>query len=227
MKRFTIVSILVFSSLAGVFALDGVDFRGGLTWIGSPPYTPASDDGAPTGAPSPILNAFGISFPVGLGGVLHLEPGLTLFGTQYAVIPGYTKTVPVEREYASAVWFLSALVDLSLVVDIPLSQAIRLGFDFGAAFHGRIPIGGWGDGWDQLDEMAAYFYGQARYLYPLAGLRFSWKPPTSERLELIIRGRSYFPLFHAWDGEEVGFVDQFLVSGSIGLRILPGATQTP
>ena len=213
-----LVSFLLGSVTAG--ALESIDGYAGLLWIGNPPYTPASDEGAPTGAPSPILNTFAIALPISLGGPFYLVPEIGLFGTQYGLVTGHAKTVPVEREFADAIWFLGALVELGLWLDITISDFISLGFDIGASFLGRIPMFPWGDGWSQLGDMTSYLYGEARYLYPEVGVNLSFRPEALENLEIVARGKSYFPIFHAWDNEESDFVDQFMVTFSLGLRFM-------
>ncbi len=221
MSRITVICIVVLIFAAGVAgALESVDAYSGLLWIGNPTFAPASSDGAPTGAPSPILNTYSIAFPFRMGRLFRFAPELGLFGTQYGLIPGFSKTVPVEREYADAIWFLGALVDLDVWLNIPLSAGVDLGFQLGATFLGRIPVVGWGDGWNRLGEMAGYLYGQARYLYPSAGMTFDWRPERYDRLVVVLKATTYLPIFHAWDEEESTFVDQLMVSVSIGLRVL-------
>lgn len=218
-RRTVLFTLLLLVVVLPATALEGVDFNGGLTWISSPPYAPAVSDGTPTGGPSPLLNAFGLSFPFPLGEYFRLSPRLSLFGTQYAPIPGFEKVVPVEFEYASAVWFLGALVDLSIAIEIPIGELFGLGFHLGPSFLGRIPIDAWGDGWDRLDAMVGYLYGDARYFFGHAGASFVWKIERYERLALVLSAETHLPVFHFWDDEEVPFIDQMMVSGSIGLRI--------
>ena len=227
MKRTTILFcvFLVLIPVAG-YSIDSLDVYGGLLWIGNPTYAPASPDGLPTGAPSPILNTWSVSLPLRMGRIFRLVPEIGLFGTQYGLIPGYDKTVPVEREYADAVWFLGAMVDLDLWMNIPLGQRLDLGIQAGATFLGRIPVQGWGDGWDQLDEMNSYFFAQARYLYPEVGITFGWRPEGFDRLGVTVKAMTYLPIFHLWDNEEVGFADQFMASVSIGLRFFSAPRQT-
>jgi len=210
-------SVFTWSSAAG---LESIDLHNGLVWIGNPPYVPASIEGAPTGAPSPILNTIAVSFPILISGPLYFVPELGLFGTQYGLVAGFDKTVPVEREYADAIWFLGALVELGLWLDFNLSSAISLGLELGASFLGRIPMFPWGDGWEQLDSMAAYLYGAGRFVYPSAGILFSWGPETTDGIEIALRTKAYVPIFHFWDGEGSDFIDQFMIKISVGVRFL-------
>ena len=78
----------------------------------------------------------------------------------------------------------------------------------------------WEEGWEQLDSMASYLYGQGRFVYPSAGILFSWGPATTEGIEIALRTKAYFPIFHFWDGEESDFIDQFMIKISVGLRFL-------
>jgi hypothetical protein len=221
LRRFAIFMAIMLVPCAAI-ALESVDMHGGLLLLGSPVYAPASPDGEPTGAPSPILNSYSIAFPFVLGDYFRLAPGISFFGTQYRIIPGFAKAVPVPVEWADTVWFLSVLVDLELRLDIPLSTRLGLGFDAGAAFLGRVPIPTPNDGWEeQMPGIVSYFYGEARYLYPTFGASFTWKPAELDRLEVSVRSKAYFPIFHLWDGENSSFFDQFLINLSLGLRIYP------
>ena len=202
-------------------ALESVDIHGGLIYIGNPIYEPASQNGAPTGGPSPLLNEFTVSLPFELGSYVRFAVELSIFGTQYGLIPGYPKVVPVEREYANAIWFLGSMIDLTLWLDIPISDRFGLGFTLGPAFLARAPITAWGTGWEQLGTMADYFYGAGRFFYPEAGLFVTYRPEVFESLEISLRARAYVPLFHVWDEENVVFLDQFIISAGIGIRWYP------
>ena len=219
---FFLMTAILFTAFAGpLVALESVDIHTGLLYIGTPLYEPASLDGLPTGGPAPLVNAFVVSLPFELGPYFRFAFELTLFGTQYAALPGYDKVVPVEREYASAIWFLGSMIDLSLWLDIPLGNDLGLGFTIGPAFLARAPITAWGTGWDELETQAQYFYGDGRFFYPETGFFLTWRPSQIEGIEVAIRGRAYFPIFHLWDNEAVSFIDQFIATATIGIRIYP------
>ena len=204
---------------AASYGLESIDIFTGLLVVGNPPVESESVDGAPTGAPSPILNTLTTSFVFDIGRLFRFAPELTLYGTQYGWLSVAEKAVPVERQYADAVWFLSAVAEPLIWLNIPLGVRHHLGFQFGLAFNMRIPITSWGTGRDQLKLMASYLYSEARFFYPDIGFTFSWRPAIYDKLVLSTRARILLPMFHIWDGEEVEFMDQFIASFSIGLRL--------
>lgn len=194
-------------------SLSTIDARAGILWLGS------AGDGQVI-APSPILNDWGVSLPINFGRSFSIVPEVDLTGTQYQLDSSGTRAIPTEIEYRSAVWFLSVLVDPALRYTFHPTKTLAWGFTVAPAFVFRIPVVSWGSGAQQESTMLGYFYGKGRYFYPEAGAFFLWQLLPSIGLE--VRLRSFFPVFHLWDGDGQPFYDQLMGGGSIGLRFRLG-----
>lgn len=192
-----------------------IDVRGGVLWLGN---TALSAGGQ--GAPSPLLNDIGVSLPLGLGPRFSIMPEMDLFLYQYQLATNGVQVVPTEIEYANSVELLTVMIDLAARYEFPINKTMSWGLIASPAFLVRIPTRSWGTGSDNIGTITGYFYKAARFFYPELGafLFFQVLP----RVGLEIRVRSFFPIFHLWDGEGDPFYDQMMVDGTIGLRFALG-----
>lgn len=238
-KGLPFIFLLLFTAAAShLFGLElpGIDISGGPLWIGNGAgiersYTDENGetvpgdnpDTEPEGGPSPLLIACGIGLPLEFSDLLSLEPELSFFGTQYqladqAAVEGTTipKAVPTEIEYASSLWVLTVMLDVPFRITFHPGDNLSIGGGIHTTFLFRIPTVGWGG--DDLDRasIAAYFYKKMRLYYPGAGFFLNWK--FSERIGFHVRLLGLFPLFHLWDGENIKFYDQLMLSGRVGFR---------
>lgn len=210
---FIFIFLLYASTLttADVINRRSVDVHGGLIWIGN---------AEPEGAPSPLLNVLSASLPIRFSRLVSFSPEFGLFGTQYGIPDSSPKVVPVEREAFSAVWFLSLLVEPHFTLDFGLSNDISIGLFAAPIFLLRVPTVSWGDGSSQLAQIAGYHYEAGRFFYTAAGFSFSWA--VHSNMSLLVRIKSYLPVFHIWDNESYPFYDLMMLSGTIGFRIYFG-----
>lgn len=212
-KKYLSIALFLFLSVY-CFSIEfpGMDVHWGLIWIGN-----AEEEGAP----SPLLPTLGVSLPVYFAPFFFLDPGMDFYGTSYQLSEtGSGKAVPTEIEYANYIWYLIMRLDIPAGFRFNFSDNLAAGVTAGPSFLFRIPLIAWGDcaqsGSTCREEMGSYFYCSGRFFYPEAGLFFIWK--MFNKAALLIEAKTFFPLFHAWDGEEVPFYDQFMVAGSVGLR---------
>ena len=188
-----------------------IDARTGLLWLGN------AGNGQVV-APSPLLNYWGASVPLNINSRFSVVPELDLFGTQYQLLG--TRGIPTEIEYASQVWMLSLLLDPEVRYTLPISKALAWGVSLSPAFIFRIPTVSWSISSADIGAITKYLYAKGRFFYPAVGTFFDWQVLPSIALE--VRIRSFFPVFHLWDGEGLPFYDQLMVDGSIGLRFSIG-----
>ncbi len=209
-------------------------------WIGNAPADPEEKDAAP----DPLTTVVGISFPIRFTGFFSISPELRYFGHPYGV--EYGRPVPVEMEFRDWTWVFGLLLEPRAVFDFRITESLSMGGYISPSFLFRIPGRVWGE--VNRGEIVAYHYGMGRFFYPQAGLTLSWKLPfdiRSEKAESLNEGEftepepydgiavhlvvdlsAYFPLFHAWDGEQLHFYDQLMSTGVVGLRFfLPSSNR--
>lgn len=212
--RGPVLALLLFvlpASFASALSVPTIDARTGLLWLGN------AGNGQVV-APSPLLNYWGASVPLNINSRFSVVPELDLFGTQYQLLG--TRGIPTEIEYASQVWMLSLLLDPEVRYTLPISKALAWGVSLSPAFIFRIPTVSWSISSADIGAITKYLYAKGRFFYPAVGTFFDWQVLPSIALE--VRIRSFFPVFHLWDGEGLPFYDQLMVDGSIGLRFSIG-----
>lgn len=204
--------LLCFPVVAGnALSLSSVDVRSGILWLGS-------SGGGQVVAPSPFLNVWGVSLPLNFNSSIALVPEIDLFGTQYQLFG--SRAIPTEIEFRSSVWLLNVIVDPAVRYQIRLSKSLTWGVELSPAFVFHIPTVSWDLTSQQIGQITGYFYSLGRFIYPEAGTSLSYQLLPNIGLE--VRLRSFFPIFHLWDGEGLPFYDQLMVDGSIGLRFKIG-----
>lgn len=217
--------------------LESVDIKGGMIWIGNAPL----DAGGRDAAPSPLTALVGVSFPIKFADFFLLMPELRYFGQPYGI--EYGRPVPVEIEFADWAFVIGLILEPRAFFEFQITEELALGTYVSPSFLFRIPAKVWGD--TDRTFIAAYQYEIGRFFYPQIGVAVDWEIPfrvRSQEAESLNEGEfeedepyqgisihffvdlsTYFPLFHAWDGEELPFYDQFMASGVVGLRFfLPG-----
>lgn len=229
---FATVFLLIPFFPAYAINLESIDVKGGMIWIGNAPV----DDAEIDAAPDPLTTVVGVSLPVRFTSFFSLAPELRYYGLPYGV--EYGRPVPVEIEFADWPWVMGFLLEPRALFDFKVAPTLSLAAYVSPTFLFRIPARTWGD--VDRGEIAAYQYGKGRFFYPEIGLTVDWELPfhiRSGRAETLNEGEfdevepdegipihlvadlnAYFPLFHAWDGESLRFYDQFMASGTVGLR---------
>lgn len=194
-------------------SLSTIDAHAGILWLGS------AGDGQVI-APSPLLNDWGISLPVNFSSTISVVPEVDLFGTQYQLLG--SRAVPTEIEYRSSVWLLDVLFDPAVRFQFHPSKRFTWGLSVGPALIFHVPTVSWDLTSQQISQITGYFYAKERFIYPETGAFLLWQ--VLPRIGLEFRVRSFFPIFHLWDGEGLPFYDQLMIDGSVGLRFSIGRT---
>jgi len=186
---------------------DAIVLTGNLLLIGS---------GAEESQPSPLVPAAGVTVPIRFSPLFSLEPGIDLFQWYYSFIDS-DKVAPTQMEAPGVRLVWGILLSPRCFFTFPVSKTLGIGLYAAPGFFFPIPGKGWDDDTPTAAEFAAYFYGKMRFLYPEAGFRLTWQ--ARDAVALHVNVRSWWPLFHAWDGEEYPFYDQLLVSVGIGFSL--------
>jgi hypothetical protein len=199
---FTIfLSLLLACASPAARAMDSLEVDGALVWIGN---------AAADAAPSPLLPALGMNFPVIVRRYWGLDIGFLVTGAYYGYVD--ERAIPMEMEYASLFGTLAILGDARVAAFLPIGERVRLGLSAGLLLALRVPF--------PLDPAASEDFGSAfgylleRAVYPETGL--SVRFPILPAFDLEARVRAAWPWFHLWDGEPYPFWDQLAVIGELG-----------
>jgi len=184
-------------------ALDSYTVEGGLQLLIN------SDQDS---APSPLMPTIGFSRPFWQRGIFTLNGGALFFGTFYQY--QNNRALPAELEHRDFL-VLASLVDARIGPEFIITNRLKAGAGLGLALFIRLPIPLFDDIKDDFAPLAGYFYA-GRFAYPETELYAAWK--LNDKFELKTSIRALFPIFHLWDGEDLPFVDQMLISGLIGIR---------
>jgi hypothetical protein len=183
------------------WSLSEVEFEGALVWIGN---------ADPAGAPSPLLPALGVSFPLVERRLWGVEAGALLTGTYYEYVNG--RAVPSElehRDFAVAV----ILADVRAGLHLPLGRSVVLSLTGGLIFYLPLPIPLFPDAWSKLGPTMSYMLLRSLYPETEISVRF----PLLPSLDLRLGARAGWPILHMIDGEGLPFWDQMIVSGVLGV----------
>jgi hypothetical protein len=207
MRTRTGVFLIVFMSflLSGVPlpALDTFELDGGLFFI-------TSTD--PDSAPSPLLPAAGVTFPIQRKlWIFQLETSFLLTGTWYQYANGRASPAEPEfRDYAT----VCILGDIRGAYPFLERESFSLGADVGLAALLRLPIPLSSDAAQDLGSTLTDFY-VFRFLYPETGIFGTYR--ILENLDLKLSLRACWPLYLLWSPDDPPFPEGLLVTGLIGL----------
>ncbi|MGA2764891.1 MAG: hypothetical protein ABSG17_16200 [Spirochaetia bacterium] len=193
--------------LSFALSISELDVNVGLLFIGSAP-PPGY------GAPSPLLQSFGVSMPLRSDGPFFLEPSIEFFGTYYE----WTGARAVPTRYESGIGFftIGSLLSLQAGMLYPVSKSLEMGGALGIDFYLRFPLELQNTAADTSDGLT-YFYTQGRFIYPET--RFTTRWHVADGVTLAFTLRALYPLFHLWDGESLPFYDQLMAAFDIGFVI--------
>ncbi len=194
------------------FSVSELDVNVGLLFIGS----------TPPGAPSPLLQTFGISLPLRTNGPFFLEPTIEFFGTYYEWTG--TRAVPAPYESGTGFFTIGSLVTLQGGLLYSLSKSIEMGGAVGVDFLLRFPFEFQNTNTNSNDGLT-YFYTEGRFIYPET--RFITRWHVADGVTLAFTLRALYPLFHLWDGESLAFYDQLMAALNIGFVISLGGKPQP
>jgi hypothetical protein len=220
MRKRTGVFLIVFMSflLSGVPlpALDTFQLDGGLFIIGS------TD---PQSAPSPLLPAVGVTFPLSRKlWIFDLETSILLTGTFYQY--ANNRASPAEPEHGDYV-VVCILTDIRGTFTFLRRESFSLGTDAGLSAFLRIPIplSDSPDSSTNFGSTLGYFY-LFRFLYPETGIFGTYR--ILENLDLKLSLRASWPLYLLWSEEDPTFPEGLLVTGLVSLiwHLPPKGLQT-
>jgi hypothetical protein len=203
MKRAFGLCILLFAIMLApaAWSLKTIEFEGAMVWIGN---------ADPAGAPSPLLPALGVSFPLLERRLWAVEVGALLTGTYYEYTNG--RAVPTDPEHRDFA-VVAILADARAGLLVPLGRSVVLGLAAGLILYLPIPIPLFPDASSELGPALGYML--QRCLYPETEL--SVRFPILPDLDLRLAARAGFPLLHLLDSEGLPFWDQMIVSGILGV----------
>lgn len=220
MRAKVIIAVVLLAAIPALtfalsFSVSELDVNVGLLFIGSAP--PAG-----YGAPSPLLQSFGISLPLRSDGPFFLEPTIEFFGTYYEWTG--SRAVPTRIESSIGFFTVETLITLQSGLLFPLSKSIDMGGAVGVDFLIRFPFEFQNTNTDTSDSLT-YFYAKGRFIYPETRFITRWHVTNGVTLAFTLR--AMYPLFHLWDGESLPFYDQFMTAFNIGFVISLGGKPAP
>jgi hypothetical protein len=198
-------AILVCLALAlaaqAAWAGDSLEVDGAMVWIGN------ADANS---APSPLLPAVGMNFPLVQRRFFGIDTGFLLTGTYYEYASG--RAVPAELEHRGYA-VVAVLGDARAGLRVPIGSKAELGLNAGLLLFLRLPIPLFPDASEDFGNALVYLL--ARSLYPEAELSFRF--PILPSFDLRLAARAGLPWFHLWDGEPYAFWDQMVLTGVLGV----------
>lgn len=170
-------------------------------------------------SPSPIIYMMGLGSTFPLNSAFAFDPSLDVYSWNYGYLDGRALPFPEEDRTALV---LGALLDLSFSYKIRLAEKHALKLCLGPALNLRLAVLARDVSDDEsvqdVADINSYFYDKARFLYPAAGLSYSWQMASWVRFGL--GARVLVPIFHFWDGEEIAFSDNMIIGGGVYLSFI-------
>jgi hypothetical protein len=196
-----LLALLAVGTSTGAWPWDTLEIDGAMVWI---------VNADPDSAPSPLLPALGLNFPLVAQRRWGFDVGFLLTGTYYEYADG--RAIPAELEQRD---FAVPLIlgDARAGYYLPLGQKVRLGFAAGLLLFLRVPVPLFADASADFGQSLAYLLARAAYPETELSVRFPFLPS----FDLDVKVRAAWPWFHLWDGEPYGFWDQMVFSGVLGL----------
>jgi hypothetical protein len=195
-------------------SVDELDVNTHILLIGA--FTPDSEY-YPTVNPV-IEYPLGVSLPLRIAGPFFVEPSIDVYGMLFQWTYDYGVAMPAPVESAGQFFTLCTLVSLQAGVVFPVSSVISLGGTVGLDFLLRFPLDWWNTDISSTEGRTPalqYFFADGRFFYPETRLFLRWH--VSELVDLLFNLRAFYPLFHAWDGQE--FLQEAMLSGGLGFAI--------
>jgi hypothetical protein len=205
-------------------------FGDSLQWAitGNILYFPA-DNGVDSD-PAPILPSLGGALSLQLAGPLRLEFTEDIYFTNYEYnsTRGYPMACNPENRSALVIGFITgiqvtgnfSLGDKGTVLRIfagPSADlrivALAVGLNHPADFTGDIKT----DPQLQTDAIRDYFWSNARWFLPVAGIGMNF--PINEKFLLGFDLRAWFPIYKSWTDKDLPAIDGWRFGA--GIRITP------
>ena len=218
------VLLLFFLVFIPVNSVFGDIFQWSMT--GNILYFPA-DNGIDSD-PAPILSSLGGALSLQLIGPLRLELTEDIYFTNYEFNStlGYPMACNPENRSALVIGFITALqftgnfslggkgaafrVYAGSAADLRI-VALAIGLNHPADFSGDIKT----DAQLQTDAIRDYFWSDARWFMPVAGIGMDF--PINEKFLLGFDLRAWFPLYKMWTDDNLPYIDGWRFGA--GIRI--------
>ena len=193
---------------ANTSGIDRISIDSGLIFIGN---------SAQDSAPSPVLRTIGANIPLFRSGLFVISTGLQFWGSYYAY--NGQRALPQEMEAPGDLWnwILASMLDSRFGLEYPFNEKLTIGSDAGLSFLLRFPIvSSEAANPDRLPVMQ-YFFSKGRFLYPETSIYLIWN--VYKKVGVSFTVKSYYPVFHLWDGENLPFYDELLITGLLSFII--------
>jgi len=195
------LTLLLVCAPQAIQAVDTLEVDGAMVWIGN---------ADPDSAPSPLLPALGMNFPLVSQRRWGMDTGFLVTGAYYE----YTgeRAIPAEleqRDFATPL----LLGDIRAGLHLPVGERVRIDLTAGLLLVLRVPIPLGPDAAADFGQSLMYLLARAAYPETELAVRFPLLPAFDPRLAV----RAGWPWFHLWDGEPYAFWDQLIVTGVLGL----------
>ena len=200
--------LLFFAVNAYASGIDRISIDTGLIYIGN------SDTDS---APSPILSTLGVHIPVFRRNLFVISTGILFWGNYYAY--NGLRALPQEMEAPGDLWnwTLASMIDSKFGIEYPFNDTLTIGSDLGLSFLLRFPIVSSKKAGADSASVLKYFFSAGRFFYPETSIYLIWN--RFKRWSVAFTVTSYYPVFHLWDGENLPFYDQLLVTGLLSFII--------
>lgn len=202
------VFLLFLAVSAYTSGIDRISIDTGLIYIGN------SDTDS---APSPILRTLGFHIPVFRKNLFVISTGMLFWGNYYAY--NGARALPQEMEAPGDLWnwTLASMIDSKFGIEYPFNDTLTAGSDLGLSFLLRFPIVSSKNAGADSISVLKYFFSAGRFFYPETSIYLIWK--LSKGWAVSFTATSYYPVFHLWDGGNLPFYDQLLLTGLLSFII--------
>ncbi|HDQ15016.1 MAG TPA: hypothetical protein ENN41_09420 [Sediminispirochaeta sp.] len=198
--------LLLFPAGAAALEIESPEFMYELRWIG------AEDPELPSAFAPVLSNTLSLRLPLRLGGSrFALVQGLNLGGLYYRYDQDGQRALPtdIERRELEAI---VPLLETGLRWDpIKRERAGTYSVEIGAGFQLPLPFKNIED---DSGEIIPALYEEGAFFYPYSALQGAWR--LHEKVFLLIRLSSHYPVFRLWDGRGLPFSDGLMLSLGVG-----------
>ncbi|MFA6508090.1 MAG: hypothetical protein WCT14_18450 [Treponemataceae bacterium] len=216
-------SFALIITIVGIFTASPLGAAEGLSYIYRASVLTILEDNGLSGDPAPILFSPGFAVALPLLSFIKFEPGLDLYFTYYGYATDLGRAVPIALENRSAAVY-------GFMLNLPLDFSFRIaklvGFHASVGMTADLRLCLVADGLDndaqgladataQTGQVASYFWGAGRWLYPSASIGFDF--PFTKNYFLGVDLRAWYPLYHLWSGENLPVTENLRFA--LGLRL--------
>ena len=209
-KKLAVSICLLVLLVGGVGATDGnaMSVEAGLLFVGN---------AEPDSAPSPVVQALGLSVTVYEGTFALVTTGVHVFGTLNQLVEAVPLPVELEVPGQTWIWVLNGVIELLGGFKVTLGDLAQVGLLVGPSVLLRYPLLASEGAEDDKNAAIRYYYDVGRFFYPAAGLFLRWE--MSEGLAVSVSMRGYLPAYHFWHESGLPLWHEMLVAARIGFHV--------